>query len=391
MKHDFFGFFGMGPRTMYTNGLILLTRPWFAVLFALICVARIQPGLATQITAAQSVWEAQTSGVTASFRGLSVVSEQVAWASGTDGTVIRTVDGGRTWTAHVIAGAEKLDFRDLHAFDEQTCVAVNAGSPGLVFRTVDGGKTWRETYRNDAKTIFFDAISFWDKQRGIAFSDPQNGKLFLIETGDGGQTWSEFSAERRPEMHPGEAAFAASGTSLAVMADANLWIATGGEHGPENESSARVFASQDAGKTWSVATTPIASNESSGIFSIAFANADHGVAVGGDYKQPKDASSNVAITDDSGAHWRTIGGPPPRGYRSAVAVLNLDHAAYFIAVGPTGSDFSSDWGNTWQPLDDSSFNSVAFDPSGATGWAVGPEGRVAKWSGNEFIRARTKE
>ncbi len=334
----------------------------------------------------KTVWELQSSGTDASLRGLSVVSDQIAWASGTQGTVIKTTDGGVHWIRVDVPNADRLDFRDLHAFDDKTCVVINAGSPGFIFRTVDGGATWSEVYRNEGESIFFDAISFWDPNRGIAFSDPQAGRLLCIETGDGGRSWAAFDESRRPEMHPGEAAFAASGTSMAVLGERTVWIATGGEHGPDQEASARVFSSEDGGETWNVASTPIASTESAGIFSIAFANTDHGVVVGGDYKQPNFSISNVAITDDSGRHWRAPLGSPPSGYRSAVAVLNINFEAHFVAVGPTGSDISSDWGNSWRSIDKTSFNALAFTPDGRAGWAVGGDGRVGKWVGGDLVR-----
>lgn len=355
----------------------------FPCCWILICIVPFlsRDGLSQEGTESSNpVWELQSSGTDASFRGLSVVSDQIAWASGSKGTVIKTLDGGAHWENVSVASAGELDFRDVQAFDETTCVVINAGSPGFIFRTEDGGKTWMEVYRNEAKTIFFDAISFWDREHGIAFSDPQDGRLFCIETTDGGKSWRPFDESRRPEMHPGEASFAASGTSMAVMDDQIVWIATGGEHGPDQEASARVFMSEDRGQSWAVATTPIASTESAGIFSIAFANSNHGVVVGGDYKQEASAASNVAITDDSGRHWRVPGGNPPGGYRSAVAVLNLNFEAHYVAVGPTGTDISSDWGNSWRTIDGTSFNAVAFSDDGLGGWAVGGQGRVAKWN-----------
>jgi photosystem II stability/assembly factor-like uncharacterized protein len=42
-------------------------------------------------------FDVQDSGVSVSLRGLSVVSSEVAWASGENGTVIRTVDAGQSW------------------------------------------------------------------------------------------------------------------------------------------------------------------------------------------------------------------------------------------------------------------------------------------------------
>lgn len=335
---------------------------------------------ATPSAAPQSkVWELQSSGVDASLRGLCVVDEHVVWASGSSGTVIRTADGGATWTKCTVPGADKLDFRDIQAFDALTCVVVNAGSPAFIYRTEDGGMTWREVYRNEAPAIFFDAMAFWDRERGMALSDPQDGRFVLIRTADGGRTWSEAPVGQRPEVHPGEAAFAASGTCMVAFEDQVAWIATGGEHGRDHEPSARVFLSEDGGATWTVAATPLASNESSGAFSIGFANINHGVVVGGDYKAAESNVSNVAITDDTGRTWRKGRGTPPAGYRSGVAVRYLNFAAQFVAVGPTGTDVSSDWGDSWRLIDSTPLNAVVFTQDGQAGWAVGPEGTVAKW------------
>jgi photosystem II stability/assembly factor-like uncharacterized protein len=364
------------------------------LLLALLAASLISPLRAwSQTSPAQPmpVWKQQTSGVTASLRGIAVVSDQVAWASGSQGTVIRTADGGETWQRLQIPEPERsLDFRDLHAFDDQRCLILSAGSPGVILRTTDGGATWAEAYRNDSETIFFDALSFWDSDRGIAFSDPQDGRMFLIETTDGGESWTELSADRRPQLHPGESAFAASGTCLTVLEEELVWLGTGGKHGNQRESSARVFSSSDRGNTWTVADTPLPSTESRGIFSLAFANRNHGVAVGGDYADPENATGNVAITDDSGRSWRTIEGNPPRGYRSAVAVANLDFHAYFVAVGTTGTDLSADWGNSWTFADSESYHAAAFSPDSKAGWAVGADGRVARWVGDEVLRGLAK-
>jgi photosystem II stability/assembly factor-like uncharacterized protein len=365
-----------------------LARAVFSIVVCGILIAT--PNSFAQESAAlpPEVWEMQNSGVDASLRGLSLVNAKVAWACGTGGTVIRTIDAGKTWQNVSLADHSDLDFRDLHAFDENTCVIINAGTPGNVFRTTDAGKTWTNSYRNESATIFFDAISFFDNQHGIAFSDPQEGRYYFIESADGGTSWRPWEAKRCPEAHPGEAAFAASGTSLAVMGEDQIWLATGGEHGPDQEPAARVFASTDRGLTWEVATTPLASTQSAGIFSIAFANADHGVVVGGDYLKPDGNTSNAAFTDDAGKHWRVPEGNSPNGYRSSVAVLNVDFAAHFVAVGPTGTDVSSDWGRSWRVLDDSPFHAIAFTADGSAGWAVGGDGRVGRWIGNAALKSQ---
>jgi photosystem II stability/assembly factor-like uncharacterized protein len=328
-----------------------------------------------------SVWQPQTSGADASLRGLSVVNSDVAWASGTAGTVLRTTDGGQTWTSVSVPDAAQLDFRDLHAHDAATCTVVSAGTPGVIYQTHDGGRSWREVYRNDAPTIFFDAMSFWDRDHGLAVSDPQDGTYFVIRTSDGGATWQPGATDSALTARPGEACFAASGTALCAIEGDHVWLGSGGTQPTAGEPTpaARVFRSFDRGTTWSVSETPIRASQSAGIFSIAFANVDHGVAVGGDYLDPQNRDSNIAVTDNGGERWRSITGVPPGGYRSCVAILKGKNRPYFVAVGPTGTDVSADWGNNWHSLDSTGFHAVAFAPDGSAGWAVGSEGRIAKW------------
>ena len=79
------------------------------------------------------------SGSDASFRGLSVVDSRTLWCSGTNRTVLRTTDEGKTWKNVSITAAPQVDFRDIHAFDADTAVVLSAGTPGLIFRTTDGG------------------------------------------------------------------------------------------------------------------------------------------------------------------------------------------------------------------------------------------------------------
>src|SRR4029079_4118397 len=108
-----------------------------------------------------------------------------------------------------------------------------------------------------------------------------------------------------------------------------------------------------------------------GIYSLAFANATVGVAVGGDYTKPTTTAGNIVITQDGGKRWEV---PPssPGGYRSAVALVS----GMWIAVGTSGSDVSRDDGKTWRSFDTAAYNAMSFTADG-TGWAVGPNGPIA--------------
>jgi photosystem II stability/assembly factor-like uncharacterized protein len=318
--------------------------------------------------AAQS-WETLKVETTASFRGLSVVDDRVVWASGTRGTVIHTADGGKTWSVDSVPGATAMDLRGVHG--RSASVAHVAATAGRIWRTTDGGRSWSLRYQATDTTMFLDGIVFVDDRTGFALGDPMGGRFVILVTRDGGETWSEAPSPSRPEAADGEAAFAASGTSLVFASPRHGWLGTGG-------SVARVFRTVDGGASWSVAPSGIPPNSGTGgVFSVAFADGLHGVVVGGDYQRPDSSSGTAALTSDGGATWqpaRTF----PRGYRSGVAMRRVNQDSLVaIAVGTNGSDISRDGGRTWMPLDGTAFNAIQFAPSG-TAFAVGGRGRVAR-------------
>lgn len=308
----------------------------------------------------------QTSGTNASLRGIKATSGKVVWASGTGGTVLRTTDGGSTWHAALVPGAATLDFRAVAALDANTAyvLSIGTGEKSRIYKTSDGGIRWTLLFTNPDAAGFLDGLAFWDQDRGIALGDPVDGHFVVLTTSDGGAHWTR---QTTPPAVAGEGAFAASNTSLALAAGGEVWFGTGGTRG------ARVFHSRDAGRTWSVSSTPIRNDSASaGIFSLAFSDSLHGIAAGGDYAKPAETSGNIAITVDGGATWAAPEGRPA-GFRSAVAYL-ADRQAW-IAAGTSGSDISTDGGKTWRSFDTGNFNAVSF-VSGA-GWAVGPGGRIA--------------
>lgn len=318
--------------------------------------------------AASGQWVKQTVATSASFRGLSVVNERVVWASGTEGTVIRTVDGGKTWSVIKVPGADKLDFRDIEAFDTNTAyiLSIGNGDNSRIYKTTDGGKNWTLQFKNSNEKLFFDAIACWDKSNCIAMSDPLDNFYYLISTTDGGANWKHIDTEKMDNAKPGEAAFAASGTCLITQGKNTVFLVTGG-------ADARVFRSNDRGWTWTVADTPMAKGTpGSGIFSIAFRNELHGTIVGGNYEKPDDTANNLAFTRDGGKSW--YAGEGLSGYRSAVAYID-DRTT--IAVGTNGSDISYDRGGKWTRLDKENYNAVQAKGRKAV-WAVGPKGLVSK-------------
>ncbi|MEO1528125.1 MAG: YCF48-related protein [Planctomycetota bacterium] len=324
-------------------------------------------------------WRLLETGVEASLRGLCVVSEKVVWASGTQNTVLRSVDSGETWNLVSPTLDVELDFRDIHAFDDENAVILSAGQPARVYVTANGGKDWKMAFEHSDERAFFDALSFWNRDDGIAMSDPIDGRVLLIKTTDGGRTWFELDAERRPEALPGEAGFAASGTNMCVSGDGVVHIALGGAPADEVIPTSRVVTSHDGAVIWTSSVVPIPRSASAGIFSLAFDSMGNGVAVGGDYKRPDLQTGNLAITKDGGKNWTRPDRSAPRGFRSGVAVRESGDQRIWVAVGTNGTDVSRDDGRSWQSATTEGFHAIRF--VGKVGYASGASGRIAKWIG----------
>ncbi|KAK9790494.1 putative Oxidoreductase [Seiridium cardinale] len=318
-------------------------------------------------------WELFTTGSAQRFRGLSPVSPEIAWVAGTNGTVLRTVDSGRTWDSIGPALAPEdaeLQFRDIEAWSADSAVALSIGESNAsrIYTTNDGGQTWATPFVNDDAAAFYDCLAFENLEHGLAMSDPVDGKFRLLETLDGGQTWDVVDPSGMPDALEGEAGFAASGTCLATAAG-RWYLASGGVN------PGRIYRSADAGHTWDVSNSSITGGASAGVFSVAFRDARHGIAVGGDYVSPNITTKISAWSHDGGVTWLPSV-KYPGGYRSGASwVPGLCGMA--VAVGPTGSDITLDGGNTWNGFGNGSFDSVECI-SGQVCWASGEAGRVAR-------------
>ncbi|MGH9643663.1 MAG: hypothetical protein ACRD3Q_14725 [Terriglobales bacterium] len=314
---------------------------------------------------AHAQWRMLDTGSTASFRGIHSVSDRIAWASGTAGTVLRTIDGGEHWQKCTVpAGAEKLDFRGIWAWSDKEAMVMASG-PGeqsRLYSTTDAWAHWTLVQTNTERDGFWDGI-FFQGRRGVLVGDPLHGRFdteFLV-----GQA-APKSSDHACAARDGEAAFAASNSSVYVFGPRQYILGTGGKGGPRALLSPELAKQKDCLGI----PVPVASgNQSSGVFSLYFRDRKHGVAVGGDYQKPNESAGTAAFTSDGGLHW-TAASNPPHGYRSAVT-WDRAHKAW-IAVGTNGSDISFDDGKSWKRLDDGNWNGVALP------FAVGPKGRIGR-------------
>ena len=306
------------------------------------------------------------------LRGLSIVDSNVVWASGTPAVFVRSTDGGYIWRADTVRNATGLDFRSIKALSADVALMASAGESekGLtaIVSTGSAGKSWDIEYTTRDTGIFIDALESWDARNWVALADPTKGAFTMLMATDG-RTFVRVPTDKHPRVLNGEAAFAASGTSLVLRGKSEMWIGTGGG------GKGRVFYSPDKGETWTVAETPVyAMGGSAGVFGLSFFDSRRGVAVGGDYLKKNFAAVSVALTTDGGKTWRAAK-VPPAAFLSGVAYAGSP--AKLVAVGLAGTFVSADSGDTWTQVDSIALNTVKF--LGNKGWAVGPR-RVARWA-----------
>jgi hypothetical protein len=358
---------------------------------------------------AKAQFDIEESHTTASLRGIHNVGAGVAWASGTNGTVLRTEDGGYLWqTCTIPPGAEKLDFRGIQAFDANTAIVMSSGKGDLsrLYKTTDGCQTWKLLFTNPDKDGFWDAIRFQNRNFGVLMGDPVDGKLYARYTANGGIKWQPFGNDDQLRItSPESGIFAASNSSITMPSNPNFFFAIA------NLNKAPVFLESSFGELpcpysdhktvkrcpkdygwWAFETLPIErTGDSSGVFSIGLNSGDQDapiamVAVGGDYSKPNNqggAAYETAGHDPSaeGTDARVwhASQTPPHGYRSSVAYD--PNQKLWITVGPNGTDISRDDGKNWTPLKpspqdppdaDKNWNALSLP------FVVGPHGRIGR-------------
>jgi photosystem II stability/assembly factor-like uncharacterized protein len=320
----------------------------------------------------QPTLQPQRSGTTRRLQAISAVNPQVAWASGLGGTFVRTTDGGRSWHAGVVPGADSLEFRDIEAVSDRVAylLAAGEGSASRIYKTVDAGRTWSLQFRSSDPKAFFDCLAFWSPTRGLAISDAVAGRFPALLTTDG-KRWRDIGA-RLPPAQADEAAFAASGTCIITLGRERAWIATG------SAARSRVLLTSDGGLTWSESQTPIASHSGAGNFTIAFRDSVNGIVAGGDLDtanaRPRE---RVAVSGDGGHTWRLRSPPPFAG-----PVFGLSYvpglSKTVVITGPGGAAWSPDEGENWHRLNDASGYWAVDFADRESGWLVGTDGRILK-------------
>lgn len=312
------------------------------------------------------------------LRGMSIPSDEVIWASGSNGTVVKSTDGGNSWQWMVVKGHEKNDFRDIQAFDSLTAIVMCVGDPAYILKTKDGGKTWTEVYTKSLPGMFLDAMDFRNDKEGICIGDPiaigASGRkfFFVIRTKDGGDTWQEEPLYKMPPAaQNGEGIFSASGTNIVLLnnPDYDYAFISGGV-------VSNFYLMAREGKQNKGTQIPINQGiESTGAFSFATDGNKKFYCIGGDYKNPIQVYDNFYWTTDEGKKWASPSKSPPFGYRSCIKLIDKDK---MVACGINGVDICRDGGNNWFSVTKEGFNVCMVSPNKKLVFLAGEKGKIGR-------------
>jgi len=312
-----------------------------------------------------------TSGTNTSLRGMSAPSEKVVWVSGSNGTVGKSTNGGKSWRWLTVPGFEKRDFRDIEAFDSSTAIIMAIDNPATILKTTDGGATWKIVFEKAMEGMFLDAMDFKNIEEGICIGDPVNlttgPKVFyIIRTIDDGDSWTEAPLTQMPVAETGEAIFSASGTNISFLnnPDYEFSFITGG-------TVSKLHFVGRGGNKRAISIPIISGKETTGAFSFATDKQKTFYTIGGDYKVPGSTGKNFYYTSDTGVKWNTTSNGPS-GYRSCVRIIDNKT---LIACGPTGVDYAANGQKEWRNVSQEGFN-VCMVSKGKQVFFAGEKGKI---------------
>lgn len=347
-----------------------MTRSALLLRRAILASALATAAAASTVSAQAPTVSAQPFGVNTLLQAMHAVNDKVVWAAGNNGVVLRTADGGNSWTRLPAPGGDSLQYRDVHAVSETEAwvLSIGNGTASRIYHTTDAGATWTPQFINRDTSAFFDCISVGGRGQAVVFGDasktPDGRRTNILRTDNGGATWTLLAQHVVPTPLQDEGAFAASGQCVVHSDSSTVYIATGAP-------GARLFRSRDAGKSWTVENTPFVRGTAAGLTGMAFQSALSGIVVGADINKLRTdtSASVVGVTNDGGRTWDMRSRPPVPGALAGIVWVQGAGASTAVVSGYGGAAYTHDAGRTWTAINTAT--SAGVTSYGKTAWLGG--------------------
>jgi photosystem II stability/assembly factor-like uncharacterized protein len=265
--------------------------------------------------------------VTQGLRDISFPSAQIGYVSGTSGRLIKTTDGGNTWT--IINTTTTASLASTFFVNDSTGFISGGGSGGkIIYKTTNSGDTWQDVTPSGLASTPYELL-FPNSDTGYALCT--NGQI--LKSIDGGDNWNT--------IHP-----ASSGISSiyagCLVNDSTIYGAG---------ASGTIIKTTDYGQTWQT----LNSGTTSFLWGIRFSNDSVGVAMG--------SSGKLLLTTDSGQTWNLQNTP----YSSTIRDISWENEHSGIIVGSSGLIYEFDYQKNYDVLLEEHF-CAPTDSTNYFGW-----------------------
>lgn len=298
-----------------------------------------------------------------SIRGMSIPSEKVIWASGSKGSVVKSVDGGNTFEWLQVKGYETRDFRAIHAWDDKEVLIVAVAAPAVILKTKDAGANWYTVYENADTSMFLDAVKFNNDNEGTVIGDPINDTIFLLNTADKGEHWNKASPSFwKSKLKEGEAFFASSNSNIAYLQNKLVFVSGGQSSRMWIDGNAMPLLMLEGGKSTGANSIDISPDNNKMI------------VVGGDFLRDTLTFDIARAFNKYGDRFQiNTAFTMPHGYRSSVNFIDNN---LVIACGTSGVDVTKDAGKHWTLISNQSFHVAQSQPNRKAAFLAGSGGRI---------------
>lgn len=301
--------------------------------------------------------------------GLQSFNDSIVWASGTYSTLLKSTNAGDDWQVFTYPEIDSLQFRDVHPISDKEAIVLSAGEGRLsqifYFHEVTG---WRKVFQMENDKGFIDAVQFWENGQGLVYGDATDSLAYILKTAEFGRSWTRIPTA--PLANDGEGGFASSGSNILTGEEGKAWIATGAN------GSARVFYTEDYGRSWEVKSTPMMTGEFAGLTAIKKSN-DKLWITGGDLGISDKQLENVYYSEDNGENWKALPEHATLGSFYGMAVTNYLENEFVLVCGPKGAEIWLGDQQKWKTLSEEDIWTATFIDS-RTALMAGRGGKMFK-------------